>query len=153
MDNPVIDWRWASFAELPGDEVYQMLALRESVFVVEQQCAYQEADGYDEEAAHLFGRDQTGRLAAYGRVLPPLSKYAEPSIGRLVVSKDLRGTGLGALLIRRCIAYCEEHYSGQAIMLSAQFAIKHFYEALGFAAQGKPYDDAGIEHIDMVYRS
>jgi ElaA protein len=127
-----------------------MIALRESVFVVEQNCAYQEADKYDLFAHHLFARDQQKLLIAYARVLPPDTKYAEPSIGRVIVETSARGDKLGKHTLTRCIEFCTGHYPGYDIKLSAQTSAVNFYLAEGFNVCCIPYDDAGIEHQDMV---
>ena len=144
-----LDWQWRSFDALAGIEVHEMIALRESVFVVEQYCAYQEADEYDVLAEHLFGCDQGQKLLAYARVLPANTKYSEPSIGRVVVARSARGSNLGRELIRRSVEYCNEYFSGSNIKLSAQVHTSDLYAEFGFVPASKPYDDMGIEHIDM----
>ena len=144
-----LDWRWRSFGALAGIEVHEIIDLRESVFVVEQNCAYQEADEYDVLAEHLFGRDQGQQLIAYARVLPANTKYPEPSIGRVVVARFVRGSNLGRELIRRSVEYCNEKFSASNIKLSAQVHMSDFYTEFGFVPASEPYDDMGIEHIDM----
>lgn len=133
-----------------GAEVHEMIALRESVFVVEQNCAYQEADKYDLLAHHLFARCQEHRLIAYARILPPDTKYPEPSIGRVIVETSARGKTLGMQTLKRSIDFCAENYPGCSVKLSAQTSAAEFYAAEGFVSCGAPYDDAGIEHQDMV---
>jgi ElaA protein len=145
-----IVWRWQSFNSLGGAEVHEMIALRESVFVVEQICAYQEADKYDLIAHHLFSRDQEHRLIAYARVLPPGTKHPEPSIGRVIVEPSARGKQLGKQTLKRCIDFCTEYYPRYDVQLSAQTSVVEFYGAEGFVSRGTPYDDAGIQHQDMV---
>jgi ElaA protein len=127
-----------------------MLVLRESVFVVEQNCAYQEADKYDLRAHHLFAHDQQHRLIAYARVLPPDTKYPEPSIGRVIVKASARGDKLGKQTLKRCIDFCTGYYADCDIKLSAQTSAADFYLAEGFEYCGTPYDDAGIQHQNMV---
>lgn len=150
MSRTEIVWQWLSFNDLSGTEVHEMLAFRESVFVVEQNCPYQEADKYDLRAHHLFAHCQEGRLIAYARVLAQDTKYPEPSIGRVIVEAAARGGGLGRQTLKRCIGFCTEFYPGCDVKLSAQSSAAEFYAAEGFISIGAPYDDAGIEHQDMV---
>ena len=90
-----MEWRWMRFVELSRDELYEILKLRQDVFILEQQCIYPELDGLDQASLHLYGGDEGGRLAAYCRVVPPGAKYEEPSIGRVVTAASVRGNGRG----------------------------------------------------------
>lgn len=143
-------WQWRAFSELSAEELYDLLALRALVFVAEQRCAYNDLDGYDRGAHHLYLRGESGRTEAYLRVLPPGAKYPEPSIGRVVTHPNIRGTGLGVELMREGMRWCESKYPGMAIRIGAQRRLEHFYQSLGFRTVGEPYDEDGIEHIEML---
>jgi ElaA protein len=144
-----ITWRWCRYPELQLDDLHDALALRARVFVVEQRCAYLDPDGLDRASAHLLGRDARGGLQAYLRVVDPGAKYAEPSIGRVITAPDARGTGLGRTLLAEGIARCRAAWPGQAIRIGAQAHLQAFYGGFGFVAEGAPYDEDGIPHIEM----
>ena len=145
-----IDWTWRCFDDISAAAVYEMLAVRQQVFVVEQACLYLDADGSDSQAWHLFGHDLSGRLVAYARLLPPQTRYEEPSIGRVLVGKAARGVGIGRELISRCLEKCEAQYSHPSVRISAQVYLTAFYQSFGFEPFGEPYDDGGIGHIGML---
>jgi ElaA protein len=142
-----MDWHERSFAELTAGELYAIIALREQVFVVEQRCAYLDADGHDTHARHVWAA-RGGVPLAYLRVLPPGAKFAEASIGRVVVAPSARGTGLGRELMRRGIAICDG-----PIRIGAQAHLERFYRELGFETVSGPYDEDGIPHIEMLRRA
>lgn len=141
-------WHWLRFPELTPDDLYDALALRARVFVVEQ-GPYVDPDGLDRHAWHLLGRDDAGTLQACLRVVDPGLKYAEPSIGRVVVSAERRGQGLGRELMQQGIARCTEAWPGRGIRISAQAHLDRFYGSLGFEAVGQPYDEDDIPHLEM----
>ncbi|MCF6226738.1 MAG: GNAT family N-acetyltransferase [Xanthomonadales bacterium] len=141
-------WNWYSFAELNADTLYQMLALRCEVFVVEQNCPYQDMDGLDQAAWHLCGVQGT-ELVAYLRLLAPGVKYAEPAIGRVIVGLGQRSSGLGRELMEQGMQATERYYPGQGIRLSAQFHLQNFYTSLGFKPEGDEYLEDNIPHIEM----
>ena len=143
-----LDWRWLRFAELGVDGVYDMLALRCQVFILEQ-GAYQDPDGLDRDGWHWLGRDAGGTLRAYLRVLDPGIKYAEPAIGRVVLDKALRGSGLADVLVGGGVARCVQAWPGQGIRISAQAHLQRFYGRHGFVAVGEPYLEDMIAHIEM----
>jgi len=143
-----MEWTYKEFEKLSGREVYEMLKLRVDVFIVEQDCAYHEVDGFDYNAIHLFCLDERG-IAAYARLLPACVKYPEPSIGRVIVRKDKRGTGLAHELMEKCLHYITNEWSPEKIRLQAQSHLAGFYGKHGFEAVSQPYDDGGIPHIDM----
>lgn len=149
----VIRWEFCPFVELTPGQLYEILALRESVFVVEQRCPYLDADGRDAHAWHLMGRDETGRLIAYLRIVRPGHRFPEPSIGRVVIVPSFRGQGFGKVLMLEGIRLAEELFPGQSIHISAQHYLQRFYEELGFSKvrEGDPYDEDGIPHIEMCY--
>jgi len=142
-------WQWKSFAELSGAEVYSMLALRASVFVVEQTCPYPDADGLDFDARHLFVHTPDEKLCAYLRLLTPGVRFATPSIGRVVVSPEYRGAGLGRRLMQAGMQECRRLWPAAGMSVGAQAHLEPFYQSLGFRTLGAPYDEDGIPHIDM----
>jgi ElaA protein len=122
---------------------------REAVFVVEQDCAFLDADGSDPDCWHLVGRK--GReMAAYCRIVPPGLKFAEPSIGRVLTTKAGRGTGAGKALMAEAIRRCEALFPGHAIRIGAQQYLEKFYGGFGFATVSEPYDEDGIPHVIML---
>lgn len=142
------EFRWARLGELSGPEVHALLSARERVFVVEQTCAYQEADDLDLQAWHLTAHVD-GVLAACARVVDPGMKYDEPSIGRVMTVAAFRGRRLGEALMREAIAGTQARWPGQGIRISAQAHLLGFYNALGFEAEGEPYLEDGIPHVEM----
>ena len=145
-----VRWHCHGFGDFGVQQLYEVLQLRDRVFVVEQQSIYGDLDGLDQHGWHLSGRDGSERLVAYARLLAPGVKYLDAvAIGRVVIAPDRRGGGLGRQLVQQAIHHCEQRYPGRAIMLSAQASLQRFYEGLGFVVQSEPYDDGGILHLDM----
>lgn len=137
------------FASLTAAELYDILNLRNEIFVVEQQCLYLDTDGKDQRAQHLM-LYAAGRLAAYARILPAGLSYTEPSIGRIVSSSAVRGKGYGKQLVRLAIANCIRINGKTAVRISAQAYLVKFYAAFGFAVCGEVYLEDGIPHIEML---
>ena len=146
-----MEWKRTRFAELTVDELYAILQLRNEVFVVEQQCPYQDLDDKDQHAWHLTGW-QENKLMAYTRLLPPGIAFEEPSIGRVVTSSAIRGTGIGRILMQKSIEHCQELFGNIPIQIGAQRYLESFYQSLGFEIVGDPYLEDGIPHIHMVLR-
>lgn len=140
-------WHERAFAELTVEELYSIIALREQVFVVEQACAYQDADGADRVCRHLWA-EQSGALRAYLRIVPAGTKWPEVSIGRVIVAPAARGTGLGRELMRRGLAAV----GAVPVRIGAQAHLEKFYGELGFVRASDVYDEDGIPHIEMVRR-
>ncbi len=147
MPDPVV-YRWARLEDLSGPEVHALLSARERVFVVEQACVYHEADDLDPVSWHLTAHVD-GALAACARVVDPGMKYDEPSIGRVMTVEGFRGRRLGEALMREAIAGTQARFPGQAIRISAQAHLRGFYTGLGFEAEGEPYLEDGIPHLEM----
>jgi ElaA protein len=127
--------------------------LREAVFVVEQQCAYPDADGRDPNAWHLLGwHEHDGRrdLVAYARVFEPGVRYTEGSIGRIVTAPAVRGSGIGRALMAEGLRRIESLMPGQRIRIAAQQRLVDFYIGFGFTVVSAPYDEDGIMHVDMI---
>ena len=153
ITHPAITWQCTPFSELSPDDLYAALQLRQIVFVVEQNCAYLDADGIDRVAEHLLGWqviDGRQRLVAYARLLPPGAKYAEPSIGRVITHPDVRGSGAGRALMEKAIRRVEEAGWGSEIRIAAQMYLEQFYEGYGFSRVTEPYTEDDIWHVDML---
>lgn len=146
-----MNWHWSRFDSLGVRALYDALALRCQVFIVEQ-GPYLDPDGLDPHAWHLLGRDGAGVLNAYLRVVDPGLKYEEPSIGRVAVAAESRGRSLGRALMEEGIARCERAWPGRAIRISAQARLQRFYRSLGFELVGGEYLEDGIPHIEMLRR-
>ena len=137
------------FDELTIHELYAIIRLRNEVFIVEQNCVYQDADNKDQQSYHLMiWQDEV--LVAYTRILPPRVSYPEPSIGRVVVLPAARRNGLGRELMLQSLKATENLFGKQMIRLAAQLYLQGFYESLGFIRTGDPYLEDGIEHIEMI---
>ena len=140
------------FSELSLEELYDILALRQDIFVVEQDCPYLDADGKDQKSLHVFGTDKA-KLISYTRIVPKGISYdAYISIGRVVVHKDSRGTGEGKRIMQKSIDACKQLYPAEKIKISAQSHLNKFYGELGFHPTGEEYLEDGIPHIGMVYK-
>lgn len=137
------------FDQLAALDLYEILALRQRVFVVEQHCAYLDADGWDQAAAHVVGT-RDGALVAYARILEPGVRLAERTIGRVIVAAGARGQGLARALMERALASIRDAHGSTAVALSAQAHLEPFYASLGFERRGNQYDEDGIPHVDMV---
>ncbi|WP_447893905.1 GNAT family N-acetyltransferase [Vreelandella sp. GE22] len=144
-----LEFNWSRFNELDVRAFYTIARAREAVFVVEQACAYQEIDALDPLAWHLRATVE-GELAAYIRLVGPGDKFAEPSIGRVMTVQAYRGREYGRALMVEAIRFTEQMFPGQGIRIGAQVYLTAFYESLGFAPVGAPFDEDGIPHIEMV---
>lgn len=129
--------------------MYRILALRSEVFVVEQNCAYQDLDGRDEHSFWVWAEDENGKVHAAARLLPAGISYSEISIGRVCTSMESRRSGLGKLLMEECIKQCERIWGRQAITISAQQYLLKFYNELGFVEEGEMYLEDDIPHLKM----
>jgi len=147
---PVLDWSWLPFHDLSAVQIYDLLALRQRVFVVEQACVFQDADGIDPQCWHGLGYLPDGRLGAYARIVPPGLTYQQPSIGRVVTAPTLRGVNVGHQLMDQAMAQAGRLFPGRAIKIGAQAHLQGFYGRFGFEPVGEIYDEDGIEHIHMV---
>lgn len=134
---------------LSKDELYQLLALRCQVFVVEQDCPYQDLDGKDEKAIHVLGYRE-GQLAAYTRIFYPGDYFEEAAIGRVVTDPAFRRKGLGKEIMEASIGWISSNLPGHHIRLSAQVYLQRFYNELGFREEGDTYLEDNIPHISMV---
>lgn len=132
-------------------ELYQLMALRQEVFVVEQNCPYLDADGKDQNAWHLMGFDENENLIACARMGPHGVFYENyASIGRIVSAPSVRGKGIGKKLMNVCLETAEKLFNNQPIKISAQCYLIRFYESFGFKTTGKQYLEDNIPHIAMI---
>ena len=131
-------------------EVHAVLAARQNVFIVEQNCIYQDADDWDGLAWHLTGCRPEGQLIVYLRVTPPGSRFPEPSIGRLLTIEPMRGRHLAGHALAQALTKCKAAYPGHPIRIAAQTYLEDYYYRFGFRKIGQPYSEDGIDHVDMV---
>lgn len=151
-----LQWHWLRFDQLCREQLYELLRLRSEVFVVEQNCVFQDMDGLDDQAMHLLGvrasvgSAQAPELVAYVRCFPNGITFDEASIGRVLTRQSARGGGLGHVLMAEAIRALVAEWGAQPIRIGAQAHLKSFYERHGFADVGKPYMEDGIPHLEMV---
>ena len=144
-----MNWTLKKFEDLTSVELYAIMQLRNEVFVVEQNCVYQDADNKDPGSYHFMGwRDN--KLIAYTRLLPPGLAYTEPSIGRVVTSPSARGSGAGRELMNKSIEKIYFLFGKSPVKIGAQLYLKKFYSSLGFQQSSDIYLEDGIEHIEMI---
>lgn len=141
-------WQCKPFAELTTIELYEVLKLRTEVFIIEQNCFYQDCDGKDETSWHLMGIDN-GILCAYARLLPPGLSYETPSIGRVVTSPQCRGKGYGKQLMEVAVQNIRQLFGETDLTISAQVYLEKFYASFDFTSTGAIYLEDNIEHIKM----
>jgi len=137
------------FEELNTAELYSLLQLRSEIFVVEQNCVYQDLDGKDEKALHVIGY-KNNKIVAYTRIFKAGDYLAEASIGRVVVIDTERQKGYGIDIMKASIKVVEENFKATRIVVSAQTYLTSFYNALGFIEKGGDYLEDGIPHVMMV---
>jgi ElaA protein len=145
-----LTWHLSRFDDLKPIELYAVLHLRTEVFVIEQNCAFQDMDYSDPQAWHLRGLDASGQLQAYSRLFAPGIKYAEASIGRVMSHLSARRTGVGRQLMRESIAQCHSLFPAQPIRIGAQARLQRFYESFGFQVASPIYLEDGIDHVEMT---
>ena len=144
-----LEWHSKAFKDLTNQDLYNILMIRQAVFVVEQNCPYQDCDGLDEQAIHIYGI-AGNNILAYARVFQPGITYKEASIGRILTSQYHRDEKLGYQLVRKCIDYISKHYPSYGVRISGQCYAMAFYEKLGFKAEGDTYLEDDIPHIELV---
>lgn len=139
------------FQELSLDELYRILQIRAEVFVVEQDCVYQDLDGLDQISYHVLGLVD-GEVEAYTRIIPPGGTYQDfAAIGRVITTQSVRKNGFGKSLMLFSIQKCLELYPQHPLKISAQTYLLRFYNGLGFQASGEGYLEDGIPHTAMIY--
>lgn len=144
-----IKWVFSAFDNMSSEDIYESLKLRQDIFIVEQDSIYPDIDGLDYHSHHLLG--YAGRqLQAYLRIVPPDRIFLEPSIGRVVVKKGRRNTGIGTELVNQGIIHTRELYGMVSIRIEAQAHLHQFYSEFGFLKVTDAYDKDGIPHIQML---
>ena len=135
------------FDELDSKTLHDIFLLRSEVFVVEQDCVYQDIDGKDVNSIHIIGKKQE-EIIAYSRIMNLNNEFC--SIGRVLVKKELRKKGIGLKLMKKSIEKAKKLYNKKKIKISAQEYLKNFYTDIGFKHTGKSYLEDGIPHIEMT---
>lgn len=138
-----------TFSELTSHELYDILHLRSEVFVVEQDCVYQDIDYKDQKALHVLGF-KNNRLVAYTRIFKPGDYFDEASIGRVLVKENERRHKYGYDIMNASIQAVQQYYNKTTIKISAQTYLKKFYNNLGFYEKGEEYLEDGIPHVGMI---
>ncbi len=146
-----MSWYIKHYNELTKADLYSILKLRSEVFVVEQDCVYNDLDSLDFDAYHIY-KKESGNVIAYARVLPAGSRFVEMSIGRVLVSFDYRGKRLGVALMQNAIEFIQNTFGVNQIRISAQEYLKQFYVDLGFVPNSDIYLEDGIRHLEMVLK-
>ena len=139
-----------TFSELDTEDLYQILRIRSEVFVVEQDCVYQDIDNKDQNAIHLYYKEND-QIVAYTRIFKAGDYYENPCIGRVIVSKKNRGNDLGKKIMIDSMEYIKQNIKGEKIELSAQKYLDKFYKDLGFYKIGEDYLEDGIPHQRMIF--
>jgi len=145
-----ITWQKKHFKDLSINELYKLMALRQEVFIVEQDCPYLDADEWDFDCHHLLAYPQLDELGAYARIVPPKVCFEEVSIGRILTASTYRGTGLGKKLMQESFAYVKHLYGDVPIRIAAQYYLLNFYEGFGFKQVSSLYLEDMIPHVEMV---
>lgn len=145
----MINWITKRFEALNVHELYAILRLRSEVFVVEQNCVFQDMDNKDQTSWHLMGWEND-KLVAYTRLIPPGLSYEMASIGRVITLQTARGSGIGKQLMEKSIEEAERLFGRIPIKIGAQLYLREFYQSLGFIQSSDVYDEDGIDHIEMI---
>ena len=146
----ILKCKLKEFKELTTEELYEILKLRAEVFVVEQNCPYQDLDDKDQSSYHLFLEDN-GQIISVLRILPENIAYKEMAIGRLIVKKSYRGKGISRKMMLRAMEFITEDLGKEKIRLSGQAYLSDFYQSLGFEKVSEMYLEDGIEHFEFLY--
>ena len=152
MTESPIEWVCLPFSELSVNQLFDLLKLRQNVFILEQTCLFPDIEDKDKNCHHLLGYQQD-ELVAVLRIVPPNVSYTEPSLGRIATARSARKNGTGRWLMQQGIQRLHELYSGQPIRIGAQYYLKNFYASFGFEVVGDAYDEDGIMHIEMLLSS
>lgn len=142
-------WRYEPWSALTTDELYRILALRQRVFCVEQNCPYLDCDGLDQRATHLWSENGDA-VGAYLRIFAPGVRFAEASIGRVVTAPEVRRSGLGRTLMSEALARVAAAHGAAPIRIGAQKYLERFYGDFGFVRVSDEYLEDDIPHIEMV---
>lgn len=147
----MLNWQFKHYNDLLLNEFHDILALRIQVFVVEQNCPYQELDGKDKKSYHLICRNGKGDVVGTMRILPPGVGFEEVGLGRIVLAESERGVQQGHEMMKEAMTFSLEEFGDVAIKLSGQKHLEGFYNKHGFESTGKEYLEDGIPHVEMKY--
>lgn len=150
MEKNNITWITKAFKDLTVDEYFELLHLRTAVFVVEQDCPYQEVDEKDRKSFHLYGKNENGEVIAVTRILPKGVSYNEISVGRVALKKEYRGKGIADTLMLETFKFINSELGEQPIRISAQEYLLKYYSKHGFKQVGEGYLEDDIPHIEML---
>lgn len=146
-----MSWKIQTYDELTKEELYKIIQLRVNVFIVEQQTCYEDLDHHDQNSIHIsYVRDE--KIFAYTRLLPPGEKFEMASLGRVITSQEVRGTGLGKEMIQLALDTIEKTWPGSEVFIQAQEYLKNFYGSFGFEPVSEPYIYDSLPHLDMLYK-
>lgn len=148
-----VTWHIKPFDELTSAEFHDIVALRIDVFVIEQDCIYQDVDGKDKLSWLIFGVTEDGTVVSTARIIPPGISYAEHSIGRVANALSVRGTGVGHQMMAESMAFIKRNFGDVPVRISAQKYLENFYSKFGFQSTGKEYLEDGIPHVEMLYKN
>lgn len=147
----LITFKIKFFSELSALPLYQIVKLRQDVFIIEQACLYSDIDNLDQKALHAtLISEEDDQLVAYCRVLPAGLSYPEVSIGRVVVAENARQKGFASKLMKRVLHFIQQEMQAPIVRISAQSHLQPFYETFNFKTVSAPYDEDGIEHVEML---
>jgi len=147
----MLDYSCFRFEDLRLSQLYDLLALRQKVFIVEQDCPYLDADGKDAASYHVLGCNGQGRLLAYTRFMPPGISYPTySSLGRVVTDPSIRRSGEGRRLMQETMGFMRSILGEGPVKISAQCYLIDFYQSLGFSTYGEQYLEDNIPHISML---
>jgi ElaA protein len=146
-----LNWQLKKFDELKCEELYKIIKIRNEVFVVEQECVYQDCDGKDENSYHLY-LEEDSEIISYLRILKKGVSYKEVSIGRVLVNKNYRGKGIAREIMLKAIDFIRQNLNETVIKIQAQAYLVNFYGSLGFKEISNEYLEDNIPHVDMLYK-
>lgn len=145
-----MEWKQKAFQELTNDELYAIIKARIDVFIVEQNCPYEELDNFDQISSHLFLQNEN-EIVAYARLLPAGSKYKQASIGRVLVKQTQRGNGYANELMQKSVVALSQKWQAREIKLQGQEYLREFYASFSFIETSDVYLEDEIPHIDMMW--
>ena len=146
-----INWQTKHFKDLSVEEYWGILYLRTEIFVVEQDCPYQEVDEKDKVSFHLFGINERNEVIATSRILPQGVSYKEISIGRVALKKEIRGKGIADVMMLKTFEFIKNEFGEARVRISAQEYLINFYGKHGFKQVGEGYLEDNIPHIEMIH--
>ena len=147
----MLNWNFKHYSELSRDEFHDLVALRIKVFVIEQNCPYQDLDGLDKVCYHLLTTNQKNEVVGTARIIPPGQLYPAAGIGRVVLDESVRGGNHGHELMKRCKQFIFSIFVSYEIELSAQKHLERYYNNHGFISTGHEYEEDGIPHVKMIH--